>query len=518
MKRISKRIFLILMVAVMIGCMITGCGNGQGETKTDDNSSEGSRAEEVSRDMENENQTGDVKTVSIHLTGGGDYSDAQSVEDAMNAISIPEYGIKFDLNYIEYGNYAQQCSLLLTGDEADIIMVYITPFTTFVKNGQLYDITELYANASEDFKAYIAQVDPGFGEMTKATTVNGRLYALPRVGTNGANTCLAVAEPYAAEFGIKGGETWTLDEVDAFLAKVHEKYPDKYAIVPQGPGLMTNGMWTWDGLGDDSMVGIVDAFGQDTTVHNLYENEEFLRLCRYTRSWYENKYMMQDCLSNTEASMTLFTGTGVCCFNVGTNHEFGGGNDLLKSIFLTDDKLITSNASVICYGINANTKDAQSAWKAMELIYTHPQIGKLFANGIEGVHYRVDEKGNAVYPDGKDSSNVGYNGVYESWDYPNGLIGESTWGDGRSAEVLKEYKENTVKISQAFGFCFDSEPVVDEYTACVNVMSKYTQPLLMGAVDPEETIAQAIKELEAAGIDAVIAEKQRQFDEWLKNQ
>ncbi len=499
MIRVSKRIFSFLVVLVMLASMVVGCGNSQGGAG-EDSTKEGFR------------------TVSIYLTGGGDYSDAQTVEDAMNAISVPEYGIQFDLNYIEYGNYAQQSSLLLTGDEADIIMVYITPFTTFVKNGQLYDITELYANASEEFKATIAQSDPSYEEMIRATTVNGRMYALPRVGTNGANTCLAIAEPFAAEFGIKGGEIWSLDDVDTFLEKVHETYPEKYAIVPQGPGLMTNGGWTWDGLGDDSMVGVIDAFGQDTEVHNLYEDEEFLRLCGYTRSWYEKGYMMQDCLSNTEASMTLYTGTGVSCFNVGNNHEFGGGNDLLKGVFLTDDKLITSNATVICYGINANTKDAQAAWEAMELIYTHPEIGKLFANGIEGEHYQLDEKRNAIYLDGKDSSNVGYNGVFENWDYPNPFLGESTWGDGRHIEVLQEYRENTVKISPAFGFCFDSEPVVDEYTACVNVMSKYTQPLLMGAVDPNETIAQAIEELKAAGIDTVIAEKQRQLDEWLANQ
>lgn len=460
----------------------------------------------------------EVRTVSIHLTGGGDYSDAQTVEDAMNAISVPKYGIEFDLNYIEYGNYAQQCSLLLTGDEADIVMVYITPFTTFVKNGQLYDITDFYANASDTFKETIQEMDSEFDETIKATTVNGKLYALPRVGTNGANTCLAIAEPFASEFGIKGGEEWTLDDVDAFLEQVHEKYPDKYAIVPQGPGLMTNGGWTWDSLGDDSMVGVINAFGTDMTVHNLYDDEEFLRLCDYTRSWYEKGYMMQDCLSNTEASTTLFTGMGVSCFNVGNNHEFGGGNDVLKSVFLTKDKMVTSNASVICYGINANTKDPEAAWKAMELIYTHPEISPVFETGIEGVHYVLDDNGNAVYPEGKDNSNVGYNGVFEKWDYPNNYMGPDTTGNGRLAEVLQEYKENVVQMSPAFGFCFDSEPVVDAYTACVNVMSKYTQPLLMGAVDPAEIIPQANEELKQAGIDEVIAEKQRQLDEWLSQQ
>lgn len=502
MKKGSKRLWTMLLAAGVLTGTISGCS-----TESPDKASDNGE---------------DVRTVSIHLSGSGDFSDAQTVEDAMNEISVPEYGIRFDLNYIEFGNYAQQSSLLLTGNDVDIFQVNITPFATFVKNGQLYDITEFYENASDEFKNNITELDPDFDETTKATTVNGKLYALPRVGTCGTNTCFVVADPFATEYGIEGGEVWTLDDVDTFLEWAHEKYPDKYALVPQGPGLMMSTGWTWDSLGDDSMIGIIDAFGTDMNVHNLYEDEEFLRLCEYTRSWYEKGYMMQDCLSNTEASTTLYTGAGISSFNAGmnneTDYELKAGGSVMKVVFLTGDKMVTSSASGTCYGISANTEDPETAWEAMELIYAHPEISELFKDGIEGVHYELDEEGIAVYPEGKDSTNVGYNGVFEKWNYPNQFIGADPYVGSRYGEVLREYKETTVQTSPAFGFCFDSEPVVDAYTTCANIMSKYTQALLMGAVDPDEIIPQANEELQQAGIDEVIQEKQSQLDEWLANQ
>ena len=50
------------------------------------------------------------------------------------------------------GNWQQQSNLLFTSDEADVIAVFMTPLSTYVKNGQLEDLTDYYANASDEFK------------------------------------------------------------------------------------------------------------------------------------------------------------------------------------------------------------------------------------------------------------------------------------------------------------------------------------------------------------------------------
>ena len=52
---------------------------------------------------------------------------------------------------------------------------------------------------------------------------------------------LNIDEDIAAEFGIENGQKLTMEDVDEFLTKAHEKYPDRYALVPQGGDTMVNG-------------------------------------------------------------------------------------------------------------------------------------------------------------------------------------------------------------------------------------------------------------------------------------
>ena len=49
-------------------------------------------------------------------------------------------------------------------------------------------------------------------------------------------------------------------------------------------------------------------------------------------------------------------------------------------------------------------------------------------------------------------------------------------------------------------------------------MSKYYNAILSGSVDVESTLEQFKEELKAAGEDEVIAEKQKQLDEFLQTQ
>ena len=56
---------------------------------------------------------------------------------------------------------------------------------------------------------------------------------------------------------------------------------------------------------------------------------------------------------------------------------------------------------------------------------------------------------------------------------------------------------------------------MNEVTACTNVMNKYNNAIIGGSLNPDESIPQFIAELESAGINRIIEEKQKQLDEWL---
>ena len=72
---------------------------------------------------------------------------------------------------------------------------------------------------------------------------------------------------------------------------------------------------------------------------------------------------------------------------------------------------------------------------------------------------------------------------------------------------------------KALGYSFEiTDEVSSKYSAVTSVIAQYTPIISAGAVDPEQSLAEFNKALQDAGIDDIIAENQRQLDEWLAQQ
>ena len=446
-----------------------------------------------------------VKSVAVHIPTAYDLPDAQQVEDAINKITEEKYKIHMDLNFVSTGNWQQQSNLLLTGDEADVIAVFGTPLTTYVKNGQLADLTDYYAGAYDAFKKVWSE------DALQGTSVKGKIYAIPNMRNFGNYFGLDIDEDIAAEFGIEDGQRLTMEEVDQFLRAAHEKYPDRYALAPQGGDCLI-GQWSWDGLGDNKMVGVLPECGQTTEVQNLFDTDDFREFCNWSRSWYQDGLIMQDILSNTQSWQTMINnGQAIACLdNYGVNSLKG----MIRTVIL-DKWAVANSYAELCYAINMNSKDKDAAWKTMEILYTDSDVSTLLNDGIEGTHYVKNEDGTISFPEGKTASDCGYGMADTYWITPysaNSLPLDVNGPDFFTD--LTKFNEETLK-SKAFGFSFDTTDVADQYTACCNVMDKYYKALMSGTVDPETTIAQADAEFEAAGLNDIITEKQKQLDEFL---
>ncbi|MDO4283884.1 MAG: ABC transporter substrate-binding protein [Eubacteriales bacterium] len=496
--RRGKRVLAGICAAVMAFSLAACSSGGSGETSGASGDAAGSSAESGA----------EIKTVSFALPTAYDTPDGELVQDAINAITEEKYGIHFNISYVATGNWQQQSNLLLTGDEVDVVALFMTPLATYVKNGQVADLTDYYANASEEFRSIWSE------DEMKGTSINGKIYGIPNFRNFGNYFGLNIDEEIAAEFGIENGQKLTMEEVDAFLQEAHAKYPDRYGLAPQG-GTCLITQWTWDGLGDSNYIGVLSDRGQTTTVENIFNTDDFVEFCTWARKWYNEGMIMQDILSNTEAWQPMIQNKkAIAAFdNYGVNAVAG----MIRTVII-EPWSVSNSYSDLSYGINANSKDKDAAWQAMEILYTDQEVSILLNDGIEGTHYVKNEDGTISFVDGKTASDVGYGMAdlywitpYSANSYPLDINGPDFFTD------LLEFNENTQK-SQAFGFAFDITPVTDQYAACSNIMLKYFKPLLSGAVDVESTIQQANEELAAAGVDEVIAEKQRQLDEFLAQQ
>lgn len=499
-----KKLFAAALCSAML-LSVAACGNGNSGSGSTA-STAGASTGEASVQSSESTGTGETSKIVVAIPSAYDMPDAGEVQTAINAITESKYGINFEFMFIPTGNWTQQSNLLLTGDEVDITAVFSTPLSTFVKNSQLEALDSYYETSSEEFKKVWT------AEELNGTKVGGNLYAIPNMRNFGNTFGLNIDAEIAEEFGIKEGQKLTMEDVDKFLRDAHAKYPDRYALAPQGSDTLIS-QWSWDGLGDEKYVGVLPERGQTTTVQNLFETKDFVDFCTWSRSWYKDGLIMQDILSNTESWKTMITNKkAISCFD---NYGVNGVSGMIRTVIL-EPWAVSNSYSALCYGINVNSKVKDAAWKAMEVLYTDKEVAILLNNGIEGKHYNKNDDGTISFPEGKTAADVGYGMADLYWITPYSALSYPLDTNGATffTDLLTFNKDTTLK-SKAFGFSFDTTAVVDQYSACINVMDKYYKALLSGTVDVESTITQANTEFEAAGLKDVLTEKQTQLDKFL---
>jgi putative aldouronate transport system substrate-binding protein len=165
------------------------------------------------------------------------------------------------------------------------------------------------------------------------------------------------------------------------------------------------------------------------------------------------------------------------------------------------------------------SKDIHRALLFYDTLNADPELYNLLMYGIKDKHYRViDETTNPIRVDfleGQTEDTVGYIHAGGAWSLGGNwfasYLGKNDPAD-RNANVDKYNKSATT--SKLLGFAFDVEPVKTEVAACATVYQEIGVPLNNGAIDPVEGAARFVEKLKAAGMDKIIAEKQRQIDQW----
>lgn len=177
----------------------------------------------------------------------------------------------------------------------------------------------------------------------------------------------------------------------------------------------------------------------------------------------------------------------------------------------------TSTVTGAMWGIPVNSETPEKAMEFLNLMYTDKDIVNLYDWGIEGTHYvKVDGFDNVIdYPEGIDYNSVGYK-MPLGWLFGNQFLSYVMNGDDPEIWSKMDQFNKSSKRSKAMGFLFDASPVKTEYAAVSNVITQYKMPLETGSVDPEQILPEFISKLKSAGIDKIIAEKQKQLDEWAK--
>ena len=511
--KLGKRILTVLLAALLTASMAACGGNGNTSQSSTTESSGTSSSTETSSDTETSETSGndgEVVKLVVWGQGTGNTEDVNEVAAAISDITRDSIGV--EIEFVR-GQDGEQVNLALTsGEQIDLLNYNPVSggLTSLVRNNYATPLDDLVEKYGQGALELIDPVD------LESCRIGGVLYSLPNMRDTTWSVGFGYRQDILDEMGIEVGETTSFDEFHDILVQVHEAYPDMYPVVPSWSGGGMQIPMAYDPLGDTSGV-LESAFDSSTEVVNLYATDTYREFCEMMYQWNQEGLIMPDATTTTENNLLSANG-----FSIFSNIKPGIAGELSRQ----NSKTINVSAVIEPY---KHTGVAQgnnfiipycSAYpeKAMELwnvMYTDADVATLFVDGIEGKHWvwTDDTKTFVTTPEGVETSASGYSVC--DWSMPNQQL-TPVW-EGNPADLwdqLNEFNKSGV-ASPAQGFTWDSTSMINQITACNNVVAQYDVALRWGTLNPDEAIPEFVSALEAAGINDIIAEKQKQLDEYL---
>lgn len=515
--RKNRKLAMLLAGAMAMSAVFTGCGSS-GNYAAPESKEEGKQkpsGEEAAKGDE------PFEMVMSYIYTGNVPQDLQMVEDAVNEITVPEIDVKVSLYPINLTERQTQYNLMISsGEKLDLMMlVFDSGPAMYANKGQLLELDEL-------FEKYGKDIEEAEGIAMLGGYFNNKLYAIPDEEKMGRQFGVVLREDLLEKYGFDKYDGAGYEDLDELFAKVKAGEGEDFTIFNTvGASINTFQYFQlYDTLGSSlASGGLMDGGRGELKVENIFATEEYKEHVQWMRKWYEAGYFAKDCITMTDAGADLMkTGRYMGAFNwVDPTMESICTQDLghpMKLIKITDAAAMTGYYQTSEWALPITCENPEKTMEFLNLMYKDVDIANLLRYGIEGKHYvKTEHDGIITYPEGIDAMNSGYNNTL-------GLYGDKSkiyqWApaDPEIFTQLREFNESVLnderKQSKALGYCFNSEPVKSEFTAVTTVITQYESALESGSVDTAKVLPEFLDALEAAGIDNVIEENQKQLDAW----
>jgi putative aldouronate transport system substrate-binding protein len=413
----------------------------------------------------------------------------------------------------------EKADLVITGPGGPI------SFQVMVAQNQLMDIGELINQYGQGLLQETDSVIKGF---INATRMAGTLYGVAGLYNKVMNTYLLARGDILEKHGISIAGLRSLDDAETVFAKLKTAEPNMSTIVPQGEAaiITMEGGGFFEDFTKPVYMDILDSVMQPLAVSfvsdpykvvNMYKSAEYRKMIERIRRWNIAGYVYKDAAINQEMGEELIKSakgiTWITASEIGVEANKTAQTGFPITVVKTQEGVITT--SVVTkwgWGVPSFSKEGAAAVKFLNMLYTDERIGNLLTWGIEGRDYVVKPNGTVGYPEGVTASTVPYHQV--EFLYGNQFL-LKVW-EGNPLDLRQQaLKENQgAPVSALLGFVFNPTAVQNEISTITNLLTQYRPALECGSVDPGTELPKFLKILDDAGAEKIIAEAQRQLDEW----
>ncbi len=470
MKRLAKIIIILAAVALCAGILTAGIRFGCLEK-----------------------ERSNLPVLSIMYPGEVDKTAVKRISELLSRYTEEKIGCSVKLVNVTSGNYRTEMrQRLLEGEVYDIFFVWELEDLNYVMAGE--NALEL-GGYLEDYPVLWEQAE----NWPWADSFNTGIYGIPDNKDEEYYMGFVCRKSMLGDIKIDEERIYSMEELHDILRSVKSKYPDVVPVISHFGEIVES---IGEDMAGDGLAVLAHNergdYGKSFT--NFYSSRMFEDWCNTMYQWNKEGLLDPYLTQNMESQST----------NMKENNGFGYFSRIRDYVIPNNEYLLNeelagirlsknfqdNTINSINWCISKETKYPELALDFLNLMYTDSRVFELCRYGEEGVDFvRENDEYTLMEGDGNIYHSTGW-----IWPYTN--------------KVNEEEKDTSV--SPAYGFWFDVSSVQVEMDLCKVVEGKYRNKLLAGEVDPKGAIPRMLEELEEAGIEKIIDEKQRQFEDFLE--
>lgn len=513
MKLAKKSLALLAGLTCVASMGVTGC-NPSKDSVASTTPTETASPAESTEPAESTAPALEPVTITWYQAGATNPEDLSKVVEAANKYIAEntELNCTLDLQMFDFGTFPDKIQTMISsGENFDIC------FTANWCNSYFQQSAKGAFVALNDDKQLLHTYAPKTEEMLGAdflagSQINGINYAIPANKEKAHQWGLLVRSDIVEKYNMDLSGVKKLADMEPFFKQVKEGEGGNMYAFEALTGESPFRLLDFDRIGDEKYPGVV--YNDDASkVINELEAPETLELFKLLNSFYKAGYIREDAATITDYTVDQKAGkmfAATRSLKPGKDAEESNSMGVpYTQIELTPAIISNRETTGSMQAISSTSKNPERALMLLELFNTDPYFNNLLNFGIEGEHYtKVSENVISKGPSA-DKYSLGL-----GWAFGNQFI-NYLW-DNEDAEKWDKFKafNDGAKGTQTLGFVYDSSAVTTEIAQCANLWDQYIPSLETGTVDPEQLLPEAIAAFKAAGADTIIADKQKQLDDW----
>jgi putative aldouronate transport system substrate-binding protein len=503
---------MTMLSVLSLSLILAGCGKEE-----EANSSVSPTVESSAKPTESAKPTLEPYALKMFVPGSSAPKDQDLVNQEISKYLKDKINATFELTVIDWGSWKDKMNLKFASNEPFDLMYTVNwdSYSTKIQQGNIIPLNDLIDKLAPEAKK---QLNPALLEGGK---FNGQNYGFPVNKEIASQYGVMLRKDLVDKYAIDIKKIKTLEDLEPFYDMIKEKEPGVTPLVMNKSSTVMNRYYYpnyFEAVGD--AFGTVKRNSTDTKVVNMLETPEYKSGLDLARKWYLAGYVNKDAATLQDMGGSLKSGKAFSFLEQlkpGKDAEVSQSSGIQwVQVELTKPIIATTDTTGSMTSISRTSKNPERAMMFLNLLHTDKYLVNLISFGIEGKHF-VKKSDNLIdFAPGIDASTSGYN-LNQAWLFGN-QFNNYLWAseNPNKWDNFKKFNDSA-ETSKVLGFIFDTANVKSEVAQAGNVSNEFSPGLDTGSVDPDEVLPKFIAKAKASGSDKIIAEKQKQLDEFMKS-